>query len=100
MPDRSRSRSTDVNEIAHQIAAEVAGDREPFDPDAGKDPDAVALGRKGGLRAARHGLRSSRQTNAQHPPEGQQRRRGRRTGPPLSQKPSKSCRYTCVPNLY
>lgn len=50
MPDRSRSRSRDVNEIARQIVDEVAGDREPFDPDAGKDPAAVALGRKGGLK--------------------------------------------------
>jgi hypothetical protein len=53
MPDRSRSRSTDVNEIAHQITGEIAGDRERFDPDAGKDPAAVALGRKGGLKGGR-----------------------------------------------
>jgi hypothetical protein len=53
MPDRSRSRSRDVNEIARQIVDEVAGEREPFDPDAGKDPAAVALGRKGGLKGGK-----------------------------------------------
>lgn len=53
MPDRSRKRPGDVNEIARQIVDEVAGDREPFDPDAGKDPAAVALGRKGGLKGGK-----------------------------------------------
>ncbi len=32
---------------------EVAGDVPPFDPDAGKDPAAVALGRKGGLKGGK-----------------------------------------------
>jgi hypothetical protein len=49
MPDRSRKRPSDVNELAKQLVDEATGDAEPFDPDAGKDPAAVALGRKGGL---------------------------------------------------
>jgi hypothetical protein len=53
MPDRSRKRPTDVNELAKQIVDESTGNAEPFDPDAGKDPAAVALGRKGGLKGGK-----------------------------------------------
>ena len=53
MPDRSRKRPTDPNELAKQLVDEVAGDVPPFDPDAGKDPAAVALGRKGGLKGGK-----------------------------------------------
>lgn len=53
MPDRSRKRPTDPNELASQLVAEAVGDVPPFDPDAGKDPAAVALGRKGGLKGGR-----------------------------------------------
>ena len=53
MPDRSRKRPTDPNELAKQLVDEVAGDAPPFDPDAGKDPAAVALGRKGGLKGGK-----------------------------------------------
>lgn len=50
MPDRSRKRLRDVNELAAQIVNEATGEAPPFDPDEGKDPAAVALGRKGGLK--------------------------------------------------
>lgn len=53
MPDRSRKRPTDVNELAKQLVGEATGEVEPFDPDAGKDPAAVALGRKGGLKGGK-----------------------------------------------
>lgn len=53
MPDRSRSRPTDPNELAAQIVGEATGEIEPVDPDAGKDPAAVALGRKGGLKGGK-----------------------------------------------
>ena len=53
MPDRSRKRPHDVNELARQIVDEATGEAPPFDPDAGKDPAAVALGRKGGLKGGR-----------------------------------------------
>jgi len=49
MPERSRKRPTDVNELAKQLVGEATGEIEPVDPNAGKDPAAVALGRKGGL---------------------------------------------------
>lgn len=53
MPDRSSKRPRDANELASQIVAEAVGDEPPFDPDAGKDPAAVALGRKGGLKGGK-----------------------------------------------
>lgn len=53
MPDRSRNRPRDVNELAKQLVAEATGDAPKLDPDAGKDPAAVALGRKGGLKGGK-----------------------------------------------
>ena len=53
MPDRSRKRPTDPNALAFQIVGEATGEIEPVDPDAGKDPAAVALGRKGGWKGGR-----------------------------------------------
>lgn len=53
MPDRSRKRPSDPNELARQIMDEATGDAPPFDPDEGKDPAAVALGRKGGLKGGK-----------------------------------------------
>jgi hypothetical protein len=53
MPDRSRKRPTDVNELAAQIVDEATSDEPPPDPDEGKDPAAVALGRKGGLKGGK-----------------------------------------------
>lgn len=53
MPERSRKRPTDVNELAKQLVGEATGEIEPVDPNAGKDPAAVALGRKGGLKGGK-----------------------------------------------
>jgi hypothetical protein len=53
MPDRSRKRPRDINELARQIVDEGTGEAPPFDPDEGKDPAAVALGRKGGLKGGK-----------------------------------------------
>jgi hypothetical protein len=53
MPDRSRKRPRDVNELARQLVDEAVGDEPPFDPDEGKDPAAVALGRRGGLKGGK-----------------------------------------------
>lgn len=53
MPDRSSKRPRDVNELAAQIVGEAVGEEPPYDPAAGKDPAAVALGRKGGLKGGK-----------------------------------------------
>jgi hypothetical protein len=51
MPKRSRSR--DVNELASSIVDEATGEAPKTDPDEGKDPAAVALGRRGGLKGGK-----------------------------------------------
>ena len=53
MPERSRRRPTDPNELAKRVVEEATGEAPPFDPDEGKDPAAVALGRKGGLKGGK-----------------------------------------------
>lgn len=53
MPDRSRKRPADLNSLAASIVHDATDD-EPAQPvDDGKDPAAVALGRKGGLKGGR-----------------------------------------------
>jgi hypothetical protein len=52
MPDRSRKRPRDVNELARQLVAEATEDGEvPGGPT--KDPLAVELGRRGGLKGGK-----------------------------------------------
>jgi hypothetical protein len=63
MPDRSSKRPRDPNELAKQLVDEATGEAPPFDPDAGKDPAAVALGRKGGLKGGK--ARAAKLTKAQ-----------------------------------
>jgi hypothetical protein len=54
MPDRSRKRPRDLNQLAARLVDEATGDGPaPPDPDEGKDPAAVALGRKGGLKGGK-----------------------------------------------
>ena len=54
MPERSsrKKRPRDVNQLAASIVAEATGEVEPEppEPDDGKNPAAVALGRLGGLK--------------------------------------------------
>lgn len=52
MPKRSR-RPTDLNKLAASIVDDATSDEPKPDPDAGKDPNAVALGRKGGQKGGR-----------------------------------------------
>lgn len=41
---------TDLNQRAKAVVDLATGEREPIDPDAGKDQAAVELGRKGGQK--------------------------------------------------
>ena len=51
MPERSRKkRPTDVNALAASIVGDATGDEPDAPPDDGKDPAAVELGRRGGLK--------------------------------------------------
>ena len=53
MPDRSRKRPRDVNELARVIVDEATGSLPTADSADGKDPAAVALGRRGGLKGGK-----------------------------------------------
>ncbi len=53
VPDRSRKRPRDPNQLAKLIVDIATGEVEDTPPDDGKDPAAVALGRKGGLKGGR-----------------------------------------------
>jgi len=53
MPDRSRKRPRDPNQLGKLIVDLATGEASEPDPDDGKDPAAVALGRKGGLKGGK-----------------------------------------------
>lgn len=53
MPNRSSKRPRDVNALAKFIADVATGQAELPKTDDGKDPAAVALGRKGGLKGGK-----------------------------------------------
>jgi hypothetical protein len=53
MPDRSRKRPRDVNELAKQIVDESTGEASPVAPNESKNPAAVELGRRGGLKGGK-----------------------------------------------
>jgi hypothetical protein len=54
MPDRSRKRPRDVNELARQVVDEATSEAPPPPaPDEAKNPAAVELGRRGGLKGGR-----------------------------------------------
>jgi hypothetical protein len=53
MPDRSRKRPRDSNQLAKLITDIATGEVEEPIVDSGKDPAAVALGRRGGLKGGR-----------------------------------------------
>lgn len=50
MPDRSRKRPRDLNALAASIVNDATAEEKPEPADDGKDPAAVALGRRGGLK--------------------------------------------------
>jgi hypothetical protein len=53
MPKRSGKRPRDLNRLAATIVDEATGDAPKTDPDEGKDPAAVELGRRGGLKGGK-----------------------------------------------
>jgi len=53
MPDRSRKRPRDVNSLAASIVRDATNEDKTEPVDDGKDPAAVALGRKGGLKGGK-----------------------------------------------
>jgi hypothetical protein len=63
MPDRSRKRPRDPNQLAKLVVDIATGDADDATGDAGKNPAAVALGRKGGLKGGK--ARAARMTAEQ-----------------------------------
>ena len=53
MPDRSRKRPRDPNQLAKLVVDIATGEKVDAPEDSGKDPAAVALGRKGGLKGGK-----------------------------------------------
>jgi hypothetical protein len=53
VPERSRKRPRDPNQLAKLIVDIATGEVEEPDPNERKDPAAVALGRKGGLKGGK-----------------------------------------------
>lgn len=53
MPERSRKRPRDPNQLGKLVVDIATGEASEAAPDAGKDPAAVALGRKGGLKGGK-----------------------------------------------
>jgi hypothetical protein len=53
MPERSRKHPRDPNQLAKLIVDIATGEVEEAPVDDGKDPAAVALGRKGGLKGGK-----------------------------------------------
>ncbi len=54
MPERSgKRRPADLNRLAASIVEDATDEDKPAEPDDGKDPAAVSLGRRGGLRGGR-----------------------------------------------
>ncbi len=55
MPDRSKTRPRDPNELAYQVVREATGQAPKTQPPAEppKNPHAVALGRLGGLKGGK-----------------------------------------------
>lgn len=53
MPDRSRKRPRDPNQLAKLVVDLATGEAVEHDSMQSKDPAAVALGRKGGLKGGK-----------------------------------------------
>jgi hypothetical protein len=53
MPKRSRTGKPDVNQMAANLIDAISGELPAEQPDPNKNPNAVALGRLGGLKGGR-----------------------------------------------
>jgi hypothetical protein len=80
MPERSRKRRpADLNRLATSIVTEAIGEAEAPDPDEEKDPAAVSLGRRGGLKG---GAARAAKLTAEERREIAKRAAAARWGPP------------------
>ena len=63
MPKRSRTGKPDINQMAANVIDAISGELPREEPESGKNPAAVALGRLGGLKGGK--ARASRLTAQQ-----------------------------------
>ncbi|MFI4990896.1 MAG: histone H1 [Solirubrobacterales bacterium] len=63
MPDRSRKRPRDPNQLAKLVVDIATGEADDTAPESEKNPAAVELGRKGGLKGGK--ARASKMTPEQ-----------------------------------
>ena len=82
MPDRSSKRPRDLNQLAQRLVQEATGDVPPG-PETTKDPAAVALGRRGGLKGGK--ARAERMTPEQRAEAASKAARARWSKPPGEQ---------------
>ena len=87
MLKRSRKRPRDVNELAAQIVDEATSETPPPDPDEGKNPAAVELGRRGGLKGGK--ARAAKMT-AEERSEAARKAAAARWKRPSSRRPEKA----------
>lgn len=83
MQDRSRKRPRDPNQLGKLIVDLATGEAEEPDPGDGKDPAAVELGRRGGLKGGK--ARAANMTSEQRSEAARRAAQARwRDGPPKS----------------
>ena len=85
MPDQSRKRPRDTNMLAKMIVDIATGEIEDREPPTAKDPAAVSLGRRGGLKGGP--ARAAKLSTAQRRESARKAARARwakRTPPPDS----------------
>jgi hypothetical protein len=80
MPDRSRKRPRDPNQLGKLIVDLATGEATEADPNEGKDPAAVELGRKGGLKGGK--ARAAKMTPEQRSEAARRAARARWMGAP------------------
>lgn len=78
MPDRSRKRPTDLNSLAASIVADATDEDKPGPAEDTRDPAAVALGRRGGLKGGK--ARAAKLSSAQRSQAAQKAAQARWTG--------------------
>lgn len=79
MPDRSR-KPRDLNQMAAAIVASATSDEPRSDPDEGKNPAAVALGRLGGQKGGK--ARAAKMTPEERSEQARKAARERWSGRP------------------
>lgn len=83
MPERSSKRPRDLNQLAQRLVQEATGEAPPEPPVPEKDPAAVALGRRGGLKGGK--ARAEGMTAEQRSESARKAAQARWTNPPQEQ---------------